>query len=91
MLLRLLVETFVPEGDPFVVGIDETLERRYRRSLPGASTVIRSVYPRYLREEQRPQMGVCDVVGGGPLGFWDLGLAFPLSPGSFRALCCPAG
>src|SRR5215210_9145408 len=29
ILLRLLVETFVPEGDPLVVGIDETLERRY--------------------------------------------------------------
>jgi hypothetical protein len=27
VLLRLLVETFVPEG-PLVVGIDETLERR---------------------------------------------------------------
>ena len=29
MLLGLLVEAFVPEGDPLVVGIDETLERRY--------------------------------------------------------------
>ena len=28
ILLGLLVEAFVPEGDPLVVGIDETLERR---------------------------------------------------------------
>ena len=27
--LGLLVKAFVPEGDPLVVGIDETLERRY--------------------------------------------------------------
>ena len=29
VLLGLLVEAFVPEGSPLVVGIDETLERRY--------------------------------------------------------------
>jgi len=29
ILLGLLVEAFVPEGDPLVVGIDETLERRW--------------------------------------------------------------
>ena len=28
ILLGLLVETFVPEGEPLVVGIDETVERR---------------------------------------------------------------
>lgn len=28
VLLKLLVEAFVPEGDPLVIGIDETLERR---------------------------------------------------------------
>src|SRR3712207_9456810 len=33
VLLRLLVETFVAEGDPLVVGIDETLERRYGRKI----------------------------------------------------------
>jgi hypothetical protein len=43
VLLRLLVETFVPEGDPLVVGIDETLERRYGRKI-----AARGVY-RYLR------------------------------------------
>jgi hypothetical protein len=33
VLLRLLVETFVPEGDPLVVGIDKTLERRYGKRI----------------------------------------------------------
>ena len=39
MLLGLLVEAFVPEGDPLVVGIDETLERRY-----GKKIATRGVY-----------------------------------------------
>jgi DDE superfamily endonuclease len=33
VLLGLLVEAFVPEGSPLVVGIDETLERRYGRNI----------------------------------------------------------
>jgi hypothetical protein len=33
VLLRLLVEMFVPEGDPLVVGIDETLERRWGKKI----------------------------------------------------------
>jgi hypothetical protein len=33
VLLRLLVETFVPEGDPLVVGIDETVERRWGKKI----------------------------------------------------------
>jgi DDE superfamily endonuclease len=43
LLLGLLVEAFVPEGSPLVVGIDETLERRYGRKISA-----RGVY-RYLR------------------------------------------
>ena len=43
VLLGLLVEAFVPEGGPLVVGIDETLERRYGRKISA-----RGVY-RYLR------------------------------------------
>jgi hypothetical protein len=31
--LRSLVETFVPEGDPLVVGIDETVERRWGKKI----------------------------------------------------------
>ena len=33
LLLGLLVEAFVPEGAPLVVGIDETLERRYGKKI----------------------------------------------------------
>jgi hypothetical protein len=33
VLLGLLVETFVPEGDPLVVGIDETVERRWGKKI----------------------------------------------------------
>ena len=39
VLLGLLVEAFVPEGSPLVVGIDETLERRY-----GKKIAARGVY-----------------------------------------------
>jgi hypothetical protein len=45
-LLGLLVEAFVGEGDPLVVGIDETLERRYGRKIAArASTETQSVPP----------------------------------------------
>ena len=33
ILLGLLVETFVPEGEPLVVGIDETVERRWGKRI----------------------------------------------------------
>ena len=33
VLVGLLVETFVSEGDPLVLGIDETLERRYGKKI----------------------------------------------------------
>jgi hypothetical protein len=39
ILLRLLVEAFVAEGDPLVVGIDETLERRQ-----GKRIVAKGIY-----------------------------------------------
>jgi hypothetical protein len=43
VLLGLLVEMFVPEGEPLVVGIDETLERRWGKKIAytRAFTVIR--------------------------------------------------
>jgi MFS family permease len=47
VLLGLLVGAFVPEGGPLVVGIDETLERRYGRkiSFTRVSTVILCALP----------------------------------------------
>ncbi len=43
VLLGLLVKVFVPEGDPLVVGIDETLERRWGKKIAytRASTATR--------------------------------------------------
>jgi hypothetical protein len=47
VLLGLLVEVFVPEGDPLVVGIDETLKRRYGRKI-----AARGVYRDPVRSTQ---------------------------------------
>jgi hypothetical protein len=44
----LLVETFVPEGDPLVVGIDETLERRH-----GKRITAKGVYRDPLRSNHQ--------------------------------------
>ena len=38
-LFRLLVDTFVPNGDPVVVGLDDTIERRW-----GARIKARGIY-----------------------------------------------
>ena len=47
VLMGLLVEMFVAEGAPLVVGIDETLERRYGRKIcaKGVYTGIQCVPP----------------------------------------------
>jgi hypothetical protein len=43
-LFRLLVDTFVPSGDPVVIGLDDTIERRWGgRSKHAASIETRSV------------------------------------------------
>jgi hypothetical protein len=75
VLLGLLVEAFVPDGTPLVVASvrrqnDATERRLGPRRLPRPSPF----YPREHREEQRPQMGLRNVVGGGPLGFSEYGL-----------------
>jgi hypothetical protein len=53
VLLGLLVRAFVPEGSPLVVGIDETLERRYGRKISAQGCLPRSgaFHPPNLREE----------------------------------------
>ena len=48
VLLGLLVEAFVPEGAPLVVGVDETLERRY-----GKKIAARGVYRDPVRSTVR--------------------------------------
>ena len=48
VLLGLLVEMFVPEGDPLIVGIDETLERRWGKKIAAKGVYIQlppEMYP----------------------------------------------
>jgi hypothetical protein len=52
LLLGLLVEAFVPEGGPLVVGIDETLERRYGRKIAARGVYrdpVRSTHDTFVK------------------------------------------
>jgi hypothetical protein len=52
ILVGLLVETFVPEGDPLVVGIDETLERRYGKKISARGVYrdpVRSTHENFVK------------------------------------------
>ncbi len=49
VLLGLLLKAFVPEGDPLVVGIDETLERRW-----GKKIAAKGVYRDPVRSTHEP-------------------------------------
>src|SRR5215203_6453802 len=51
-LLDLLVEMFVAEGDPLVVGIDENLERRYGRKISAKGVYrdpVRSTHENFVK------------------------------------------
>lgn len=52
VLLGLLVEAFVPEGDPLVVGIDETLERRWGKKISARGVYrdpVRSTHENFVK------------------------------------------
>ena len=52
VLLGLLVEAFVPEEDPLVVGIDETLERRYGKKISARGVYrdpVRSTHETFVK------------------------------------------
>jgi DDE superfamily endonuclease len=52
VLLGLLVKMFVPEGDPLVVGIDETLERRYGKKIAAKGVYrdpVRSTHEHFVK------------------------------------------
>ncbi|CAA9390155.1 MAG: hypothetical protein AVDCRST_MAG01-01-464 [uncultured Rubrobacteraceae bacterium] len=52
VLLGLLVEAFVPEGSPLVVGIDETLERRYGKRISARGVYrdpVRSTHETFVK------------------------------------------
>ena len=71
ILLDSLVETFVPEGDPLVVGVDETLERRQGKKIAAKGIyrdpVRSSHYP--LGENQWTEVDLRNAPGGGTVGF----------------------
>ena len=52
VLLGLLLEAFVPEGAPLIVGIDETLERRYGRKISARGVYrdpVRSTHETFVK------------------------------------------
>jgi hypothetical protein len=52
VLLGLVVKAFVPEGGPLVVGIDETLERRYGRKISARGVYrdpVRSTHENFVK------------------------------------------
>jgi len=52
VLLGLLVKVFVPEGEPLVVGIDETLERRWGKKITAKGIYrdpVRSTHPNFVK------------------------------------------
>ena len=52
VLLRLLVKAFVPEGGPLVVGIDETLERRWGKKIAAKGVYrdpVRSTHENFVK------------------------------------------
>jgi hypothetical protein len=52
VLLGLLVEAFVPEGSPLVVGIDDTLERRWGKKISARGVYcdpVRSTHQNFVK------------------------------------------
>jgi hypothetical protein len=52
VLLGLLVETFVPEGCPLILGVDETLERRYGKRISARGVYrdpVRSTHQTFVK------------------------------------------
>ncbi len=79
VLLGLLVKVFVPEGDPLVVGIDETLERRWGKKIAAKGVYrdpVRSTHENFVKASGLRWVCVM-LVGGDPLGRSSVGLAFP--------------
>ena len=84
-LLLVLVATLVRDG-PVVVGIDDTIERRWGARIGGAaSTATRCAPARPLRQGERPALAVPDGDGADALGR-RLGPAVPHRARTFRAL-----
>ena len=93
VLLGLLVEMFVADGDPLVVGIDETLERRYGKKIATRGIYrdpVRSTHQTFVKSSGLRWVCVMLLVEI-PWAARVWAFPFLLGPGSFRALCRKAG
>ena len=92
VLLGLLVKTFVADG-PLVIGVDETLERRWGKKIAAKGVYrdpVRSTHERFVKSE-RPEVGMPDALGARALGATRLGVAVLERACSVGALLRPAG
>ena len=87
-LLHLLLGTFGADG-PVVIGIDETIERRWGPKIKARGIYrdpVRSIQPRPLRQGQRAALDLRHAPRADPLGRADPGLAVPDRARTFGAL-----
>ena len=93
VLLGLLVKVFVPEGEPLVVGIDETLERRWGKKISAKGVYrdpVRSTHQNFVKASGLRWVCVMLLVEI-PWASRVWALPFLSCPGAFRALCRQAG
>src|ERR1700689_4989619 len=88
-LLILLVKAFVPSGAPVVIGLDDTIERRWGedqrpRHLSRSGPLVQ----RSLRQSQWPALAFRHVVGEGSVGRSRHGVAFSHSARPLQTLLC---
>src|SRR5215217_2465636 len=86
-LLLLLVAALVPQG-PVVIGLDDTIERRWGGQDQGARDLPRPgpLQPWPLRQSQRPALALRDAAGSDPVGRLRLGPARPDRARTLRAV-----
>ena len=86
-LLQHLLGTFAPDG-PVVIGIDETIERRWGPKIKAPWHLPRpgALQPWPLRQDKRAALDHGDAPYSDPLGRPGLGLAVPERAGTFGAL-----
>ena len=92
VLLRLLVKTFVPNG-PLVIGVDETLERRWGKKIAAKGIYrdpVRSTHERFVKASGLRWVCLMLLVPV-PVPWARVGIAVSERPCPVRALRCPAG
>ena len=93
VLLGLLVEMFVPEGDPLVVGIDETLDRRWGKKISAKGVYrdpVRSTHEEFVKSSGLRWVCVMLLVERS-LGPRECGLCPSLVPWLLPSAILPSG